>query len=213
MCLSCVKTTQIVGLLTCTFGFLHARFPPSQLAPMTCFRRKEPDFVLTAPRDNPPCSGFAPDSLVQRTRMRVPVPGSRICHKISRICGQPQKSSCGVLNCFRKEKSAGKNRRCRKKGARPLWGVRVHFERRVAVYLLLSHASLLTCASSFLTAPSLPSQKRFQWRTFILRFRASGGSLHAQYRSCGFLPRSSEGKYLIKAIVAVNASMVHLISF
>ena len=43
---------RFVGLLTCTFRHLvNAGFPPSQpQRPVTCFRRKEARFVLTAQR-------------------------------------------------------------------------------------------------------------------------------------------------------------------
>ena len=74
---------------------IHALASPSQPGlsrSVTCFRRKScaPYLqhelrALLAPRS---CSGFSPDSLVQRTRMRVPLScraGSRIRHK-SRSC-------------------------------------------------------------------------------------------------------------------------------
>lgn len=60
------SNAQFVGLLTNTFGRNRPRrFPPSQVSPMTRFRGKEVGSVLTARRVCPPCSGFAPDSLVQ----------------------------------------------------------------------------------------------------------------------------------------------------
>ena len=53
---------------------LSGRPSPSQVAPVTRFRGKRTPSMLTAQQENPlPCSGFAPDSLVQRTRMRVPL--------------------------------------------------------------------------------------------------------------------------------------------
>lgn len=66
-----------------------------------------------------------------------------------------------------------------------------------------------------LTRGSIPTfSEKLQWRTFVPRFPASDGSLHAQYRSCGFLPRSSKGKYLTeRSVVAVNASMARLFSY
>ena len=51
------EATQFVGLLTCMSS---EYIPPSQVSPMTCFRRKDTFSILTAPRHEPPCPGFSP---------------------------------------------------------------------------------------------------------------------------------------------------------
>jgi len=52
---------------------------------MTCFRRKEEFFVLTAQRPDRRVPVLHRIPLFSRTRMRVRLSGSRICHKISRV--------------------------------------------------------------------------------------------------------------------------------
>ena len=58
-----------------------------RIAPNDLLSQKERKLRAYSTAGSPPCSGFPPDSLVQRTIMRVRLFlfGSRICHKISRI--------------------------------------------------------------------------------------------------------------------------------
>ena len=88
----------LVGLLTHTSRRLCRQriSPPSQHKPVTRFHGKRIRSVLTAtypsaPSGAGPCSGISPDSLVQRTRIRVPPgqAGSRKCHK----------SRSSIFNC------------------------------------------------------------------------------------------------------------------
>ena len=72
----------------------------------------------------------------------------------------------------------------------------------------LSHVSLLACASRHNARPHSYLLGSLQWRTFVQRSPASDGAWHSQYRSCGFLPRSSEGKCLDISICTADASMV-----
>ena len=91
--LSCAYTAQFVGLLTHTFRgiFLNAVTSPSQVSPMTCFRRKGKSFVHTAPRIKSAVFRFLtgfPCSAEQEC-VSIYVSGSRICHKVSRIYREP----------------------------------------------------------------------------------------------------------------------------
>ena len=52
------EATQFVGLLTCMSSDC---IPPSRIAPMTCFRRRNAFSILTAPRHGPPCPGISPE--------------------------------------------------------------------------------------------------------------------------------------------------------
>ena len=69
--------TQFVGLLT---HMSSDCIPPSQVSPMTRFRGKDTFSILTAPRHKPPCSGFAPDSLVQQNKNACPPIAHRVAH-------------------------------------------------------------------------------------------------------------------------------------
>ena len=82
VCLSCAKDAQFVGLLTCAFRVVSApassllrRLPNDSLLAI-----KEADFALTAQRADPPCSGFAPDSLVQQNKNACPRFFRRVAH-------------------------------------------------------------------------------------------------------------------------------------
>ena len=94
------RGSPFVGLLTGMFRgrTLTAPPSPSQPSPVTRFREKRTALhaYSTAGNDVPPCPGFSPGSLVQRTRMRV-LPwvgaGSRICHK--------SRSHMGLLGVLR----------------------------------------------------------------------------------------------------------------
>ena len=71
--------------------FCNALTSPSQVSPMTCFRRKGKSFVHTAPRIRSAVfrihTGF-PCSAEQEC-VSIYVSGSRICHKVSRIYRKP----------------------------------------------------------------------------------------------------------------------------
>ena len=63
-----------------------------------------------------PCPGFTPDSLVQRTRMRVRLLGSRICHKSHAI----QFTICAPVLFYAHKKTSPALLSCRQKKSRVL---------------------------------------------------------------------------------------------
>ena len=54
--------------------------PPSQVSPMTCFRRKDTFSILTAPRHEPPCPGLSPVFPVQQNKNACPLIAHRVAH-------------------------------------------------------------------------------------------------------------------------------------
>jgi len=83
-------------------------FRASSTSP-SCLLRKFPNDLLSqkgrelhtySTAAMPPCSGFAPDSLVQQNKNACPEIGSRICHKISRVLSLPSQWNGCLLSCL-----------------------------------------------------------------------------------------------------------------
>ena len=104
MLLKLHRTVQFVGLLTGTFRDRSQRLSPafSGMHPMTHFRDKGDRLRTYSTAVQPPCSGFAPDSLVQQNKNACPLPWLRVAHLPQSKPGflsVPPAGGCSLCQC------------------------------------------------------------------------------------------------------------------